>query len=126
MNAPQSLPTVASVVFIRIADYTKRPVPEQARLRSRLESTLAVALQNVPARCRIPVDANTRLAVSRDFDCDEALRRLTDQSPKDRARLVRAPRHPGFLMRTLRDRELRTLNLMVLLAVAISLLIATY
>ncbi len=72
------------------------------------------------------VDANTRLAVSRAFDCDEALRRLTDPSPRDRARLVRAPRYPGLLMRTLRDRELRTLNLAVLLAVAVSLLIATY
>ena len=94
------------------AGQTSATASNTTRLRPRLATTA--------------IDANTRLAVSRAFDCDEALRRLTDPSPKDRARLVRAPRYPGFLMRTLRDSELRTLNLTVLLAVAVSLLIATY
>lgn len=64
VNAPQSLPTVASVVFIRIAGYTKRPVGEQARLRSQLESALAVAFQGIPARCRIPLDAPDGMAIA--------------------------------------------------------------
>lgn len=64
MNAPQSLPTVASVVFIRIADYTRRPVAEQARLRSQLESAVAVAFQGIPKRCRIPLDAPDGIAIA--------------------------------------------------------------
>jgi hypothetical protein len=64
VNDRNSLPTLASVVFIRIADYTRRPVSEQARLRSQLESALAVALQGVPVRCRIPLDAPDGIAVA--------------------------------------------------------------
>ncbi len=99
---------------------------KDAKSARRTSSTASTMSKLRPRAATTTVDANTRLAVSRAFDCDEALRRLTDPSPKDRARLVRAPRYPGFLMRTLRDRELRTLNLTVLLAVAIALLIATY
>lgn len=81
------------------------------------------------SRARTPtimVDANTRLPVSRGFDCDAALERLIDPTPKDRTRLVRQPKYPGFLKRALRDSELRVLAVIVLVAAAVSLLIATY
>jgi len=74
----------------------------------------------------IIVDANTRLPVSRAFDCDTALERLTDPTPKDHTRLVRPPKNPGAFKRALRDRELRVLAVMILIAAAFSLLIVTY
>ncbi len=59
-----SLPSLASVVFIRIADYTRRPVTEQSRLRSQLESAVAVSLQGLPAHYRIPLDAPDGMAIA--------------------------------------------------------------
>jgi len=111
-STPDGEGTASPAKDNRVAGQTGVTASTMKRLRPRAATTA--------------VDANTRLAVSRAFDCDEALRRLTNPSPKDRARLVSTPKYPGFLMRTLRDRELRALNLTVLLAVAISLLIATY
>lgn len=63
VNDHDSLPTLASVVFVRIADYTRRPVTEQARLRSQLEAAVAVALNGVAEASRILVDAPDGLAV---------------------------------------------------------------
>lgn len=64
MNNPESLPSLASVVFIRIADYNRRSVAEQARLRSQLESAVAVALQAMPAHQRITLDAADGMAIA--------------------------------------------------------------
>ena len=64
VNDPNSLPCLASVVFIRIADYTRRPVTEQARLRSQLESAVAVSLQAMPAHYRITLDAPDGMAIA--------------------------------------------------------------
>ncbi len=91
--------------------------------------TVRLATTMTKSRYRTPtimVDANTRLPVSRGFDCDAALERLTDPSPKDRARLVSQPKYPGFFKRAVHDSELRVLATIVLIAVAVSLLIATY
>jgi serine/threonine-protein kinase len=91
--------------------------------------TVKLPTSMTKTRLRTPtimVDANTRLPVSRGFDCDAALERLIDPTPKDRARLVRQPKYPGFFKRALRDSELRLLAVIVLIAVAVSLLIATY
>lgn len=67
MNDPNTLPPLASVVFIRIADYTRRQVAEQSRLRSQLEAAVAVALIDIPVNCRIMMDApdGTAIAVLR-------------------------------------------------------------
>ena len=92
-------------------------------------ATVKLPTSMTKTRLRTPtimVDANTRLPVSRGFDCDAALERLIDPTPKDRARLVRQPKYPGFFKRALRDSELRLLAVIVLIAVAVSLLIATY
>ncbi len=74
----------------------------------------------------VVVDANTRLPVSRSFSCEAALKRLTHPSPKDHARLVRTPRPPGFLIRMLRDGDLRMLLVTTVIAVVVAALIATY
>ena len=64
MNDPESLPSLASVVFIRIADYNRRPVAEQARLRSQLESAISVSLQGIPTHHRIALDAPDGMAIA--------------------------------------------------------------
>lgn len=64
LQDPASLPTLASVVYVRIAEFTRRPVAEQARLRAQLEAGLAVALADSPARSRIVLDAPDGMAVA--------------------------------------------------------------
>jgi hypothetical protein len=64
LNVPGSLPTLASFVFIRITEFARRPVPEQARLRAQLESALAVALIRIPAPIRIILDAPDGMAIA--------------------------------------------------------------
>ena len=64
MNDSESLPALASVVFIRIADYNRRPVAEQAWLRSQLESAIAVSLQGMNAHHRIALDAPDGMAIA--------------------------------------------------------------
>jgi len=88
---------------------------------------LTATLTRSPIRApTITVEANTRLPVSRAFDCDMALDRLISPTAKDRARLVRTPKYPGWFKRALRDRETRIVGVAVLIAAAISLLIITY
>ena len=64
MNVPGSLPTLASVVFIRVTEFARRPVAEQARLRAQLESALAVALIRIPLHTRIILDAPDGMAIA--------------------------------------------------------------
>lgn len=64
LNDPGSLPALASVVFIRVTEFARRPVPEQARLRAQLESALAVALIRVPPQIRIILDAPDGMAIA--------------------------------------------------------------
>jgi hypothetical protein len=64
VNDPGSLPALASVVFIRVTEFARRPVPEQARLRAQLESALAVALIRIPPQIRIILDAPDGMAIA--------------------------------------------------------------
>jgi hypothetical protein len=64
LNVPGSLPVLASVVFIRITEFARRPVAEQARLRAQLESALAVALIRIPQPIRIILDAPDGMAIA--------------------------------------------------------------
>jgi hypothetical protein len=64
LNAPGSLPALASVVFIRVTEFARRPVAEQARLRAQLESALAVALIRIPPQIRIILDAPDGMAIA--------------------------------------------------------------
>lgn len=64
MNVPGSLPALASVVFVRVTEFARRPVAEQARLRAQLEAALAVALIRIPAHLRIILDAPDGMAIA--------------------------------------------------------------
>lgn len=58
------MPALASVVFIRVTEFARRPVAEQARLRAQLESALAVALIRIAPRTRIILDAPDGMAIA--------------------------------------------------------------
>lgn len=47
----------ASVLFLRIQDFARRPASEQARLRAQLEAVLAVTASELPPARRIVLDA---------------------------------------------------------------------
>jgi hypothetical protein len=47
----------ATVVFLRIPEFGRRPVTEQARLRAQLESALAVAIADMSEASRVVLDA---------------------------------------------------------------------
>ncbi len=64
MNEPGFLPALASFVFIRITEFARRPVPEQARLRAQVASALAVALIGVRVHNRIILDAPDGMAIA--------------------------------------------------------------
>lgn len=53
----------ASVAFLKIHDFGRRPVIEQARLRAQLEAVVAVALQDLKERSRIVLDAADGIAL---------------------------------------------------------------
>jgi class 3 adenylate cyclase len=54
-TAPASV--YATVVFLRIPEFSRRPATEQARLRAQLESALAVAIADMSQASRIVLDA---------------------------------------------------------------------
>ena len=64
MNVPGSAPALASVVFIRVTEFARRPVAEQARLRAQLEAALAVALIHIAPHLRIILDAPDGIAIA--------------------------------------------------------------
>jgi hypothetical protein len=53
MTETEHLPALSSVVLLRLIDYAKRPVAEQARLNAQLETVLALLLPDIPAQTRI-------------------------------------------------------------------------
>ena len=66
--APKAAPNVqpsmfASVVFLKIHDFQRRPVVEQARLRAQLEAVMAVALQDLRESSRLLLDAADGVAL---------------------------------------------------------------
>ena len=83
--------------------------------------TLKTAL-SVPAAGAIGSD--TRLPVSRRFDCSAAIGRLTEPTRRDRVLLTRAPRPVGFLRSTVRDPGRRLLLVAVVVAALLGCAIA--
>lgn len=53
----------ASVAFLKIQDFARKPVPEQARLRAQLEAVIAVTTAEIPASSRILLDASDGAAI---------------------------------------------------------------
>ena len=58
---PASL--VASVVFLRIQDFARRPASEQARLRAQLEAVIAVTAADLDPAARIMLEASDGAAL---------------------------------------------------------------
>jgi hypothetical protein len=54
---------VASVVFLRIQDFARRPVSEQARLRAQLEAVLAITVAEIAAKRRLLLEASDGAAI---------------------------------------------------------------
>lgn len=54
---------VASVVFLRIQDFARRPASEQARLRAQLEAVIAVTAADSDAAARIVLEASDGAAL---------------------------------------------------------------
>ena len=54
----------ASVVCVALADFFQRPVAEQARLKARLESLVARAIEPLAGADRIVADTAGRLIIS--------------------------------------------------------------
>lgn len=63
MSQAPSAPTLASVVFLKIQEFTGRTVAEQARLRAQLEAVVGVAISGLPIEDRILLDTPDGAAV---------------------------------------------------------------
>ncbi|HTF13557.1 MAG TPA: hypothetical protein VK643_02730 [Burkholderiales bacterium] len=74
MKTTNAAATLASVVFLKIQEYARRPVQEQTRLRAQLEAVLAVTLADLPPENRIVLDTADGTAVAILADPEEALR----------------------------------------------------
>jgi hypothetical protein len=64
MNDSAHHPVLSSVVLLRLTDYAKRPVAEQARLNAQLDTVLAMLLPDLPARTRIVLSGTGSAAVA--------------------------------------------------------------
>ena len=53
----------ASVVFLKIQDFARRPATEQARLRAQLQAVIAVTAAEIPLPARVMLDAADGAAV---------------------------------------------------------------
>jgi hypothetical protein len=64
MTEAEHLPAQCSVVLLRLHDYPRRPVAEQARLSAQLDTLLALLLPGMPASARIVLSGNGSAAVA--------------------------------------------------------------
>jgi class 3 adenylate cyclase len=63
MAAPRSTAAHASVVFLKIPEYSQQPVTEQVRLKDRLEGVVTAALSGLDPSSRIVLEAPDGAAV---------------------------------------------------------------
>jgi hypothetical protein len=61
--ARMSASVMASVVFLKVHDFARRPVSEQARLRAQLEAVVAVTTAEIDRASRIVLDATDGMAI---------------------------------------------------------------
>lgn len=64
MTDSEYLPALSSVILLRLRDYARRSVPEQARLNAQLDTVLAMLLADIPERARIVLSGNGIAAVA--------------------------------------------------------------
>jgi class 3 adenylate cyclase len=74
MTTTSAATTLASVVFLKIQEFARRPVQEQARLRGQLEAVVAVTVAELAPASRIVLDAADGIAVAVLADPKGALR----------------------------------------------------
>jgi len=63
MKPTNAAATLASVVFLKIQEFARRPVQEQARLRAQLEAVVAVTAAELAPASRIVLDAADGAAI---------------------------------------------------------------
>jgi hypothetical protein len=63
ISRTESPPTLASVVVLRVAEFTRKPVAEQVKLKERLDALVTFAIRPVPTASRIVLDAPEGVAV---------------------------------------------------------------
>src|SRR5258708_38442057 len=63
MKTTNAAATLASVVFLKIQEFARRPVQEQARLRAQLEAVVAVTTAELAPANRIVLDAADGAAI---------------------------------------------------------------
>src|SRR2546426_11194971 len=63
MKTTNAAATLASVVFLKIQEFARRPVQEQTRLRAQLEAVVAVTAAELAPEGRIVVDAADGAAI---------------------------------------------------------------
>jgi hypothetical protein len=73
MNEPATAPALASVIVLTLRNFTRSPVPEQARMKAQLEALVATAIRPLRAAERIVLDAPEGAAVVVLDDPEKAL-----------------------------------------------------
>src|SRR5216110_2216781 len=63
MKTANAAATLASVVFLKIQEFARRPVQEQARLRAQLEAVVAVTTAELDPASRIVLEASDGVAI---------------------------------------------------------------
>jgi class 3 adenylate cyclase len=74
MNSPNAAANLASVVFLKIQEFARRPAQEQARLRAQLETVVAVTTADLAPAGWIALDAADGIAIAVLADPEGALR----------------------------------------------------
>jgi hypothetical protein len=64
MKSPNAAATLASVVFLKIQEFSRRPAQEQARLRAQLEAVIAVTTADLAPAGWIALDAADGVAIA--------------------------------------------------------------
>jgi cell division septation protein DedD len=63
LNSAAPPPTLASVVVLRISEFSRKPVAEQARLKAQLDALVTYAIRPLPVGARVVLDAPEGVAI---------------------------------------------------------------
>src|SRR3974390_2068849 len=74
MNSPNAAANLASVVFLKVQEFARRPAQEQARMRAQLEAVVAVTTADLAHAGWIALDAADGVAIAVLADPEGALR----------------------------------------------------
>jgi len=113
---------LASDLHSALAELVVREAAASEKKGRQIDTTKTMKLDAEALKTALPIPAagaigsDTRLPVSRTFDCSDAIGRLTDPGLRDRASLTRAPRPVGFLRSMARDPGRRLLFVAVVAA----------